>query len=383
MKIVIDSKILLGAEAFGRLGEVVQLDTKQIDGAAIRGADMLVVRSETRVDRSLLHGSGVQFVGTATIGVDHVDTEYLDRAGIAFASAPGSNANSVAEYVVTALLVLSQRLGIPLAGRTLGVVGVGNIGSRMVRYGTALGMEILQNDPPLARQTGESRFRRLEEVLDADIVTLHVPLTSSGEDPTFHLFDEERIGSMKPRSILINTSRGGVVDTHAALRALKRGTLRTCILDVWESEPSIDGELLSRTAVGTPHIAGYSLDGKLNGTRMIYEAACRHVGAVPYWDERLASLLPALAPRVVQPDVTCIEGLLMQAVLGCYDIERDDKRLREMLSLPTEQRAGYFTQLRATYPPRREFHALTLLARGVSAADRDTLGTLGFKVASV
>jgi erythronate-4-phosphate dehydrogenase len=213
MKIIADSKIPFVQEAFADVAEVTALDTREIVPDVVREADALLVRSETTVDKSLLNGSRVRFVATATIGTDHLDTDYLQQRGIGFASAPGSNANSVGEYIVAALLVLEERCGFSLAGKTLGVVGVGNVGTIVVRYARALGLHVLQNDPPLARTTGNPAFLPLDELMDADIITIHVPLTKTGPDKTFHLFGDARIRAMKSGSILINTSRGGVVDT--------------------------------------------------------------------------------------------------------------------------------------------------------------------------
>ncbi|MFZ1082651.1 MAG: 4-phosphoerythronate dehydrogenase [Candidatus Kryptoniota bacterium] len=284
MKIVADQKIPYIDLAFDTFGALVKLESGAIDNTMVRDADALIVRSETRVDEKLLTGSKLSFVGTATIGTDHVDTDFLDRNGINFSSAPGCNANAVVQYIFSALFAIAKEKDFALRGKTLGVVGVGNVGSKIVRVAKALGMSVLENDPPLARSTGDSRFVSLDELNQADIITLHVPLTNHGSDPTFHLFNEKRISKMKSGAILINSSRGPVVETTAMEKALAGGKLSVGVLDVWEDEPNIESELLSLCAIGTPHIAGYSIDGKVNATRMIYQAFCEHFNFPQTWD---------------------------------------------------------------------------------------------------
>jgi erythronate-4-phosphate dehydrogenase len=347
----------------------------------VKNAEILVVRSETRVDEALLEGSRVRFVGTATIGTDHVDVEYLRKEGVGFACAPGSNANSVAEYVVAALLVLAERLDLTARGSTLGVVGVGNIGSRVVKYAGALGMNILQNDPPLARQTGNAAFVPLERLMDADIITLHVPLTRSGEDPTFHFFDEGRIVKMREGGILINTARGGVTETVALKEALKAGHLGAAVLDVWEHEPGIDPELLTLAELGTPHVAGYSLDGKVNGTRMIYDAVCHRFGFQTLWSPPDGLGGADLPPFKVADVSAGMERILRECVKQSYDIERDDGRLRQMLSLGMNRHADFFRHLRLEYPERLEFsHRKVVLPENGTELGSLFAG-LGFQVA--
>lgn len=355
MKVIVDENIPFAAEAFGTLGEVRALAGRALTAAAVREAEALIVRSVTRVGPALLDGSQVRFVGTATIGFDHVDVEYLRRRGIGFASAPGSNANSVAEYVVAALLVMAKRRGWQLAGRTLGVVGVGNVGSRVAAKARALGMNVVENDPPLARKSGDPRFRPIEELFDADTLTLHVPLTREGPDKTHHLVDERFVARMRRRAVLVNTSRGSVAKTSALLGALKTGHLGALVLDVWENEPNISTDLLERVDVGTPHIAGYSFDGKVAGTVMVYEAACRFFGHEACW--RADSVMPAPAVPIVQLDAAGRrdEEVVHEAVRAVYDIEADDARLRALLKLAASERGAEFDRLRKGYPVRREF----------------------------
>ncbi|MBM3335143.1 4-phosphoerythronate dehydrogenase, partial [Candidatus Sumerlaeota bacterium] len=297
MKIVADENIPFAAEAFAQLGDVVTVRGRAIKRDTVRDADALIVRSVTRVNADLLDGTAVRFVATATIGFDHVDVGYLRQRGIGFASAPGSNANSVAEYVVAALLVLARRKGFRLEGKTVGVVGVGNVGSRVVQKAAALGMKVLQNDPPLQRQTGDPLFLPLEALFDADILTFHVPLTRTGTDATYHMIGDQLLSRLRPGAIVINTSRGAVADTAALLRAAASGRLGGLVLDVFEGEPKINVELVRRADIATAHIAGYSYDGKARGTQMVYRAACEFFGLPAQWDLS-AAMSPPPHPRL-------------------------------------------------------------------------------------
>jgi erythronate-4-phosphate dehydrogenase len=311
-KIIADENIPCAREAFSHLGEVRLLPGRAITRESLLDADLLLVRSITPVNAKLLQNTAVRFVGTATIGTDHVDTAYLERQNIAFASATGSNANSVAEYVVAALVHRAIKHGLSLASLTLGVVGVGHVGSRVEKMATALGMRVRLNDPPLARQTHDPQYLPLDALMEADVITLHTPLAREGEDATFHLFDATRLQAMKCGSMLINTSRGAVVDNAALKTALQSGHLAAAILDVWENEPDIDVELLRLVEIGTPHIAGYSLDGKLNGTHQIYLAACEFIGVAPQW--RLESALPPVRqPLIALP----LPDILPLTITGC------------------------------------------------------------------
>ena len=382
MRIVIDAKNAVGASLFRRLGEVRLAATPEITRETLLDADAVVVRSETRVDADLLEGTPVRFVGTATIGTDHVDTDYLRSRGVAFASAPGSNANAVAEYVAAALSVLCGRLRVEPSGLTLGVVGVGNVGGKVVRVAEAFGMSALLNDPPLARLTKDPRFLELDELMASDIITLHVPLTHTGQDATYHFFDSRRIGQMKHGAVLINTARGAVVETEALVDALRSGHLAAAVIDVWENEPSIDARLLELAALATPHVAGYSLDGKVNAARMIFEALCRHVGRQVSWDWEDDLPPPARAELTVVPDRRAPGRNLREAILACYDIEADDARLRGHGMQPGEAIADRFRRLRATYPPRREFFTTRVKLTPEDASLRRALLLLGFRGAS-
>jgi erythronate-4-phosphate dehydrogenase len=382
-RIVADKNIPQVKEMYSSLGELTLLDGHSIDSTAVRDVDILLVRSVTVVNKNLLDGSRVRFVGTATIGTDHIDLNYLKQQEIGFASAPGSNAQSVAEYVLAGLLVLGERLGFSLKGKTLGVVGVGNVGRRVVRLAKAMGMTVLLNDPPLEREVTDPAaqiFVPLDQLLEADITTLHVPLTSSGVDATVHLFDEFRISRMKKGSILINSSRGKVVETQGLRKALDSGHLPAAILDVWEQEPAIDVELLRRVVIGTPHIAGYSFDGKINGAEMIYRVVCRYFNLSPVWNR--TEILREPVPRRIILDTFdgSVDAVVRGVIRECYDIEQDDARLREILMLSATDRKNHFKKLRAEYPRRREFTSTTIVIQQRHQHFIDLFSALGFTV---
>jgi erythronate-4-phosphate dehydrogenase len=381
LKIVADENIPLVKDGFGRFGEVRLLPGRAITAEAVRDAELLIVRSVTKVNGALLDGSAVRFVGTCTIGTDHLDIETLRRRGIAFASAPGSNATSVAEYIAAVMLQLAERLGSRLADKTMGVIGVGNVGSRVAQRAEALGMKVLVNDPPLARETGDAKYHALDEVLGrADIVTLHVPLEKGGADPTWHMVNEEFLSRMKPGGILFNSSRGAVHDTRAVLSARRSGRLGALFLDVWENEPEVDIELLAAADVASPHISGYSADGKLAGVVMVHRAAAKFLGVTSEWDPS-GQLPRPLVPEVTLTDCTePVEDLARRLVLGTYDFAGDDRRMREMMTLPAAKRARQFDALRRDYPCRREFHNTKVTLTGDCRRLASTLGGVGFSV---
>ncbi|MCC7517724.1 MAG: 4-phosphoerythronate dehydrogenase [Verrucomicrobiae bacterium] len=371
-------------EAFSTLGEVCIRPGGTLAPSDLTDADLLAVRSGTRVDASLLAGSRVKFVGTATIGYDHLDTAGLDRAGIRWASAPGCNANSVADWFCAALFTLARRHGFRLAGKTLGLVGHGNVGARVAARAVALGLRVLLNDPPRARAARDAAYLPLREVLGAsDIVTLHVPLEKEGAEPTFHLAGAGFFAMMKPGAIFVNAARGAVVDTDALLDAMDRGLVRHAVMDTWEGEPVYRTDLLRRAALGTAHIAGHSYEGKVMGTAMVYREACRFLGVVPQWssDAHLAEDLPGHPKRVLDLAPSAeIETVVGDAVLAAYNLGDDDAALRRTLSLDDAARAQAFRALRKAYPVRREFRWHTLNCPGISPETRRVLLGLGFRV---
>jgi erythronate-4-phosphate dehydrogenase len=377
---VADENIPFVKEAFETLGTVKLVPGRTMSPSTIKDAQVLLVRSVTKVNRELLENSPIQFVGTATSGLDHIDSEYLQSAGIAFASAQGGNANSVAEYVVTALLMRANQQGLKLAGKSMGIVGVGNVGRLVKAKAEALNMAVLLNDPPLGQETGDNLYRPLKEALDCDVVTLHVPLTYEGPFKTFHLFDDATLAQLKPSAIFINTSRGEVVDTQALLNRHKKETDGKTVLDVWESEPSINWELFQQVNLGTPHIAGYSLDGKAQGTFLIYQALCKHFGLTPSWNP--ADSLPApTVPHInIEPINKPVEQTLGELTEDIYKIEADHARMATLLKIPLENRPLAFDRLRKDYPIRREFHHTKVkLLNGEAELQRKVEG-LGFKI---
>ena len=357
--ILADENIPLVREAFGKEGEVRLMPGRAIHADAIGHADILLVRSVTPITAMLLQNKAhIQFIGSATSGTDHIDLAYLKGRRISFAHAPGSNANSVVEYVMAALLQLAVRKGQHLCGKTIGIVGCGNIGRRLADRLPALGLRVLKNDPPraeAAERAGRAHgFLPLRTLLEeADIITLHVPLTREAPHPTYHLFDEDALAAMKDEAWLVNASRGAVVDNAALLR--QRQEIGAAVLDVWENEPTPSLDLLQCVDLATPHVAGYCYDGKVQGTVMLYRALMDHFGRTPSWDYE-AALKPSMPLTVAPPDpaLPATDGLNLLA-RQMYDIGADDQRLRRILDQPERERGRYFSQLRKTYPRRRAF----------------------------
>jgi len=380
MKIVADENIPYAAECFSSVGEVEVVGGREIGPSVVRDADIVLVRSVTRVDSDLLAGSKVRFVGTATIGFEHIDTEYLSRSNIGFASSPGSNANSTAEYVVAALLEIGRRHNIKLEEKTIGIVGVGNVGGRVEKKAGALGMKVLLNDPPLQRATGDAKYLPLEELYDCDFITLHTPLTFEGVDKTFHLADEKFFKSLKSGCVFFNTSRGGVVETIALKSAIKAGKLKAVVLDVWENEPNIDTELLEMVDIGTAHIAGYSLDGKVAGMIMIYKAVCKYFGFKAEFDTKSFLAEPAVPQLEVNLQAAGEQELLRETVEKIYRISEDDLKLRWILDRPQGKRGKFFDGLRKDYPIRREFQNTQVVFAPTCKALAKKLRGIGFKV---
>lgn len=374
-RIIVDENISFAEEAFSSLGEVRLLHGRKIDNEALKDADALIIRSITNVNEELLKDTPVKFVGTATIGTDHVDVDFLKENNIAFSSAKGCNADAVAEYVFTAILTIASEKGIVLEGKTLGVIGVGNIGSRVVRLGKSLGMEVLMNDPPLERKSKSSEFTSLEEALRCDIVTFHVPLNMEGEDKTYHMLNEENLKLLKPGAILINASRGQVIDNKALLEFLDSHKDLSVVLDVWEYEPSINSKLLEKVTLASPHIAGYSLEGKVNGTIMIRDALCSFLNC----GESFRPALPEIQNPVLHADGNAsIESALSSLFTKVYNIREDDRNMRHIPELLPEEKGFYFDELRKNYRLRREFSNYTVELNPINQAVADVLKTFRF-----
>ena len=374
MKIVIDNKIPFIRGVFEPFADVVYLPGAKTTPEDVRDADALITRTRTICNKSLLEGSKVRMIATATIGFDHIDTSWVESAGIAWTNAPGCNSWSVEQYIASVLVCLAQKHSFRLEDMTLGVVGVGNVGSKVAKIASLLGMKVLLNDPPRARREGPDAFVSLDEVIErADIITLHVPLEKQGPDATLHLFDRERLSRLKRDRILINSSRGPVVDNAALLDALKAGAIKGAVLDVWEDEPAPDPELVAALDISTPHIAGYSADGKANGTTMSVQAVAMALG-LPL-SEWVASGIPdPVMPLEFTVDAASKTDaeVLAEAILHTYDVRQDSDLLRADLSA--------FERLRGDYRIRREFKAFTIMLQGGNASQKDTLEAMGFKV---
>jgi erythronate-4-phosphate dehydrogenase len=372
MRIVADENIPLLDEFFGGFGDIRRYPGRGIDRSALEGADVLLVRSVTRVDAALLAGSAVRFVGTCTIGTDHLDLDHFATAGIRWASAPGCNARGVVDYVLGSLLSLADSEGVELAARHYGVVGAGQVGQRLVDVLRGLGWAVRVCDPP--RQAAEGGdYVDLQTILgECDVISLHTPLTAS----TRHLLGAEALAGLRPSAWLINASRGGVVDNQALRQTLRERADLRAVLDVWEGEPLADAELAALCHIATPHIAGYSLDGKLRGTAMIYQAFCTAEGLAE--QVRLADLLPPAWLQQVDlhasADPHWALAMLCRAV---YDPRRDDADFRQTLHGSEAQRRQAFDALRKHYPVRREIDALKVHIAGDSPLLARVVAALG------
>lgn len=341
MKVIIDNKIPFIQEAIHQIAdEVIYAPGRDFTPALVKDADALIIRTRTRCNRALLQGSSVRFIATATIGFDHIDTEYCREAGIAWSNAPGCNSASVAQYLMSSLLLLQLIRGKQLQGLTLGIIGVGNVGTKIIQVAQELGMRVLLNDLPRQDKEGNSNFSSLQTLAEeCDILTFHVPLYKEGKYKTLHLADDAFFRLLKRRPVIINTSRGEVIETNALLNALENNLISDAIIDVWENEPDINLTLLNKAFLGTPHIAGYSADGKANATRMSLDALCRffHLKA----DYRITPSEPE------NPVITAATPA--EAYLQMYDPRRDSEALKAHPEL--------FETLRGDYPLRREKEA--------------------------
>lgn len=373
MRIIIDDKIPYIRGAFEPFAEVVYLPGSKTTPDVVKDADAIITRTRTKCNREMLEGSKVKFIATATIGYDHIDTNYCKQAGIKWSNAPGCNAESVNQYIASALFSYSMKKRLDLKEKTIGIVGVGHVGSKVARLCETIGMKVLLNDAPRERTEGPEKFVSLEKIQqEADIITFHVPLNLTGEDATYHMANEKFIQNLKKKPLLINSCRGEVFDTESIKNALKTANVSGFIADCWENEPDIDLELLELADYRTPHIAGYSKDGKANGTKMSVQAISRFFNlGIDNWEPENVEL----------PEKTTIEidgnqrreySILAEAVLSTYDIENDDEALRENPQL--------FEKLRGDYPVRREFGTYTILAKNIKNETMEKLMKMGFSI---
>ena len=369
VNIVVDQNIRGAGGTFGRHARLEKLDGRKIRTHHLADADALIIRTATRVDQALLRDSGVGFVGTTSIGTDHLEIEWLDQQGIAWASAPGCNADSAAQYTLAMIWLACQRLGLRLENTSAGIIGRGNVGSRIQRLLTVLGVETVANDPPLAER-GEPGLVSLEEALTRDIVCLHVPLESGGTHPTYRFIAAEQLTRMPDRALLVNTARGDVIDGSALSAELLQGRLHAA-LDVWPGEPFLSSELLESSVVATPHVAGYSDDGKRKGTQMVYRAFCKWAGLTPCRP-------PEASGNPLVLDISAGEDAVSIALDAACFVHRHDREMRALSSLGPGQRAIEFDRLRRDYPPRRDFQAWSILCQNTEQAL--ILRKLGFRV---
>ncbi|MDH6535492.1 4-phosphoerythronate dehydrogenase PdxB [Parabacteroides sp. 52] len=368
MIIVADNTIPFLKGVIEPLGEVRYIPSSQFTAEAVQNADVLIVRSIDKCTPSILEGSRVKLITTATIGFDHIDTRYCEAAGISWKNAPGCNARSVGEYVLACLVTLSLRTNEPLTNKTLGIVGLGHVGREVEALCTAYGMRILCNDPPRAEKEGGDGFVSLDTLArEADIITFHTPLNREGKHPTYHLLDTPFVQRLEKKPWLINSCRGAVHDTSALLYGLEKGKINQLILDCWENEPHISAELLAQTAIATPHIAGFSADGKANATRICLEEISRFF-QIPI--DRIGQVQPE-APANPFIDLSAFPtNRVEQAILSCFNPLPVDLSLR--------QEKEDFELFRKNYNYPREFKAYTVL--NALPEEAVLLGRLGFNL---
>jgi len=373
MKIIADNKIPFLKGILEPYAEVFYVPGREINKEIIKDADALLIRTRTKCTRGLLKGTDVRFIGTATIGFDHIDTQFCDKNEIFWTNAPGCNSFSVQQYITASLLKMAHKHKFNLNEKTIGIVGVGNVGSKVEMIAGILGMKILLNDPPRARKEGGKRFVELDTILsESDIVTLHVPYNVVGKDSTYHFFNKEIFERMKKGAWFLNTSRGEVTETSALKGALNTGRVGGAILDVWENEPDIDLELMSKAFLATPHIAGYSTDGKANGTAMVVNSLSKFFN-FPIKDWYSENIPQPLSP------VISIDGkgksdveIVRDAVFHTYNITEDDTEFRFS---PSD-----FEKLRGAYQLRREFPSFSIDIKSGSDGVKKMLEGLGFKI---
>ena len=372
IKIVADDKIPYLQGALEPFAEVFYVPGKNITNAVLKDADALIIRTRTQCNKELLEGTKVRFIATATIGFDHIDRAHCAQNNIKWTNAPGCNSGSVMQYIASALVKLSHKYGFQFSEKSIGIIGYGNVGSKVARLASELGFKVLVNDPPLQRAGILPQSVSIDEIKKkVDILSFHVPLIKEGIDKTLHLVDAEFLKSTKPTAILINTSRGDVIDNKALNQALKLKKIKGAVLDVWENEPDIDSELLDLLDFGTPHIAGYSADGKANGTAMSVQAVSDFFGF------GLKNWFPANVPLPEETNFSIDQtgqtkqAILSELILKTYDIELDHQRLLQSIET--------FEKQRGEYPLRREFANYTVQVENHDLSLVEAIKNCGFK----
>jgi erythronate-4-phosphate dehydrogenase len=378
LKIVADSGIPFAERFFSCIGDLSLTDATHIKPETLKDADVLVCRTVTKVNKQLLQHTPVRFVASPTSGIDHIDLAYLQERSIQLFSAPGCNARSVAEYVLSALCVLADQQGFDLSMKSVGIVGCGNVGSRLRDFFRAMDIECLVYDPLLQQESGSSDYCELSDIQQADIISLHVPLTVNGAFPTDGMLDENFFQALKDDVILVNTARGEVIDEAALKSFLGSNRKAMAVIDVWENEPAIDTALLTRADIATPHIAGYSIEAKLLATQTVFEQLCNSLNLDQCY-EQLQGLLPVEETRAITLNEYENEmDAISLAVLASYDVRTDAAAIRRMLEDNVTDRHSYFAELRNNYPARREFSSLTIGLSKEADPLRRKLLTLGF-----
>lgn len=373
MKILIDENMPYAEQLFSQLGEVILKSGRTLTADDLIDVDALMIRSVTKVNAQLISKANkLKFVGTATAGMDHVDQTLMAQKGIYFTAAPGCNKVGVAEYVFSVMMVLAQQHGFSVFDKTVGIIGAGQVGSYLQKCLQGIGIKVLINDPPKQAQGEKRSFTPLNELLSqADIITLHTPITRDGEYPTHHLVDEKVLKTLRGDQILINAARGPIVDNQALKARLAKNDGFTAALDVFEFEPEVDMELLPLLAFATPHVAGYGLEGKARGTTMIFNHYCEFLDKDLF--AHASELLPTAPVPRVELDRNWDEATLHNITQLVYDVRRDDALFRREISKP-----GAFDLMRKNYWDRREYSAVTIV--GDHTCRLSPLEKLGFQI---
>lgn len=370
MKIIADKNIPFLKGVAEEFGDVEYLAGSEFSNERIKDADVLIIRTVAKMDEQMLRNTSVKLICTATIGYDHIDTEYCEKNGIQWKNAPGCNSSSVQQYVTSALLLIAAKKGFDLADTTIGIVGVGNVGKKVARACEALGMRVLLSDPIRESEENSSDFVSLDYIKEeANIITFHTPLTKEGVYKTCHLADDYFFNSLAKKPIIINSARGGIVDTEAIKSAIRTNKISGAIIDCWEKEPDIDFEYMEMVDIATPHVAGYSADGKANATRMSLETIARCFDL----DRKPIDYInpPAPAESIIDLDKFDASKRFISAMLTTYNPMVDFEALK---SMPTA-----FKTLRNEYPLRREYLAYTVL--NATEDERRLLNKFDFNLA--
>lgn len=373
MKVIIDDKIPYIKGVLEPFAKVEYLPGKLTTAEIVKDADAIITRTRTKCNAAILEGSSVKMIATATIGYDHIDTDYCKKTGIEWKNAPGCNSWSVNQYIMAALHTLAKAKNLTLSDLTIGIIGAGNVGSKVARSCEIIGMNVLVNDPPRQRKEGNAGFSSLAEIQKkADIITFHTPLTRKGIDKTFHQANEKFISNCKEGLIFINASRGEVMDTEAIKKALNSEQIAEAIIDCWENEPTIDLDLLNKAFITTPHIAGYSKDGKANGTSMSVQAISRKFRlGIDDWQCNNVELPPVTEFSIDGKDKS-EQQIISEAILFTYPILEDTAQLKKS--------PDTFEKQRGDYPVRREFPVFTIHPKNVSDDTISKFKKLGFKI---